>query len=57
MTEVYRVDGSEARAFLRSLGVQDVTRVHTVRVAVDGGQVKFKVNEYCWTPGYGSREV
>jgi hypothetical protein len=30
--------------------------IYRLRIAIDSEGVKFKVNEYTWTPGYGKVE-
>jgi len=42
---------------LRTIVAEHAEAVHTLRIAIDGDEVKFKVNEGIWSPGFGSREV
>jgi hypothetical protein len=56
--EIYEITGDDLRVLLNELsGPNDDTRI--VRIAIDEGRVKVKVNEYDWTYGIGqqAREV
>jgi hypothetical protein len=57
--EIYEITGNDLRMFLGELGAQtDPAKngIHTVRVAIDDGTVKVKVNGYTWSPPLGKRE-
>lgn len=46
--EIYEITGDDLRVLLNELsGPNDDTRI--VRIAIDEGRVKVKVNEYDWT--------
>lgn len=53
MENVVILEGDDLKRFLEH--IQDAIandRVYRMRFAVDGG-IKFKVNEYVWSPPYG----
>ena len=49
--EIYTITGDDLRVFLNEINYPE--SIHTVRIAIEDGQVKVKVNEYCWTYGLG----
>lgn len=54
MKDIVILEGDDLKRFLEHLEsvVESKDRVYRLRFAVDGG-VKFKVNEYVWSPPYG----
>jgi hypothetical protein len=48
MFQMWEITGATLEALKRSLDRPDV---HTLRVAVDDGTLKFKINEGMWTSG------
>ena len=57
--EIYELTGSALTEFLDELGAVDAAKkigIHTVRVAIDEGTLKVKVNEFCWSPPLTTRK-
>ena len=52
--EIYEITGDNLRVFLDEM--TDPQNIHTVRIAIDDGEVKVKVNEDCWTYGLATRK-
>jgi hypothetical protein len=50
---VYKIDGTELKMLLEEIGFDEI---HTLRVAVDGGGVKFKINQSTWSPPLGGED-
>lgn len=54
--QVIKIQGEQARYVLELLSEVNTPMVYSLRIAIDGGQVKFKVNGSTWTPGFGNLE-
>lgn len=54
--QVVKIQGEQARYILELLSELGIPTIYSLRIALDEGQVKFKVNESTWTPGFGNLE-
>jgi hypothetical protein len=52
--DIWEITGDDLRVFLNEMTDPDTIRV--VRVAIDDGALRVKVNEYGWTYGLGTRK-
>lgn len=55
MDEFYEVTGVQLQELYAELRFADITGLRKLRVYVDGDNLKFKVNEYIWSPPYGKK--
>lgn len=50
---VYKIEDTELKMLLDEIHLGGI---HTLRVAVDGGGVKFKINQSTWSPPMGGQD-
>ncbi len=55
MDEFYEITGSELQQLYAELRFADKSGLRKLRVYVDGDSLKFKVNEFIWSPPFGSK--
>jgi hypothetical protein len=55
MMHIIEIDGEELNSLLATLRSKKISP-HKLRVTLDGDTVKFKVNEYMWSPPMGHRD-
>lgn len=56
MENIVILEGDDLKRFFEHMqSAVEVGRIHRMRFAVDGG-LKFKVNEYVWSPPYGKMD-
>lgn len=55
--KIVKLDAGELRHVVALLGeAAEYTGAYSLRVGIDEDGVKFKVNEWTWSPGYGQVE-
>lgn len=55
MDEFYEITGNELQQLYAELRFADKSGLRKLRVYVDGDSLKFKVNEFIWSPPFGNK--
>jgi hypothetical protein len=53
--KIVKLEGEQARYVVETLSI-DLASIYSLRIALDEGGVKFKVNEQTWSPAFGAEE-
>lgn len=56
--DIVKLEGAALASVLDSFAaaLKDKDQIYSLRIALDAGGVKFKINERVWSPPYGTKQ-